>query len=97
MLSATDIARGDGIAVGDTHQKRSQRDELCFKSGGVQREQRSPREHRNRLYYEDANGLLVPAQPAGAGVRRSNSHPDAKPAPLIISNNRWDVTSPGRR
>ena len=96
MLSATDIARGEEIAVGETHQTRSQRDELHFESGGVQREQRSRRELRDRLHYEDPSGLLVPAQPAGAGVRRSNSHPDTKPAPLIISNNLWDDPSLGR-
>lgn len=97
MLSATDISGGDETAVGDTHQTRSHRDEIRFESGVVERQQRSPREHRSRLYYQDANGLLVPAQTAGAGVRRSNSHPDAKTAPIVINNNRRDDSSPERR
>ena len=97
MLSATDISMGDEIAVADTHQIRSDRDEIRLESGGVERQQRSRREHRNRVYYQDANGLLVPAQTTGVGVRRSNSHSDPKTAPIIINNNQWDDSSPERR
>ena len=54
-------------------------------------------EHHNRFYYQDANGLLVPTQTTGPGVRRSNSHSGPKTAPIIINNNQWDESSPERK
>lgn len=54
-------------------------------------------EHHNKVYYQDANGLLVPAQTIGAGVRRSHSHSGPKTAPIIINNNQWDDPSPERK
>ena len=41
---------------------------------------------RQPIYYQDANGLLVPAITTGAGVRRSNSQAGPKTAPIVIYN-----------
>lgn len=53
---------------------------------------------RQQLYYQDANGLLVPAITNGAAVRRSNSQAGPRTAPIVINNNpQWDDHSPERR
>ena len=49
--------------------------------------------HRQQAYYQDTNGLLVPAGGIGR-VHRSASVSDRRPAQIIINNEQWERPSP---
>ena len=51
---------------------------------------------RPQAFYPDINGLLVPENNSGAGVRRSHSQAGPKTAPIIIYNTHVDDHSPDR-
>ena len=54
-------------------------------------------DRRDARYFQDANGLLIPAASFGGDLRRSASAAGrAQPAAIVINNGNWDDHSPVR-
>jgi len=53
-------------------------------------------ERREPRYFQDANGLLIPAAGLGENMRRAASVGRGSPAAIVINNGNWDDHSPVR-